>query len=270
MNREHTLSRRSLVRRIAITGIVAAGATSSLLPFARQVTAQGGLSVGSSVYVASANVNLRTGAGLTYSVIRTYSNGATAKVVGGPTYASGYSWFKLTMFDGTTGWMAADFIGGPTSDGGSNGGGWSAGAYVMTSSSLNLRTAPGTNSSIIRTYSGGTTATVLAGPQSATGYQWYKVEVWADGRVGWFAGEYLETARFEPTGSRRSVVDGPLNVRENPGTSSRILGSVPTGGVVVVRDASFVSQNGYTWANIYVEANSSLIGWIAAEFTREI
>ncbi|HEV2074405.1 MAG TPA: SH3 domain-containing protein [Thermomicrobiales bacterium] len=269
MNRERTLSRRSFIRRIAVTGVVAAGATSSLLPFVHGVTAQGGLSVGSSVYVASDDVNLRTGAGLTYSIIRTYSNGATATVVGGPTYASGYSWFNIRKYDGTTGWMAVDFIGGPIDDGGSHGGEWSAGAYVMTSSSLNLRTAPGTNSSIIRTYSGGTTATVLAGPQSATGYQWYKVEVWDDGRIGWFAGEYLETARFEPTGSRRSVVDGPLNVRENPGTSSRILGSVPTGGVVVVRDASFVSQNGYTWANVYVEANSGLISWIAAEFTQE-
>ena len=258
------------MRRIAVTGIVAAGTASSLLPFAQGVTAQGGLTVGSSVYVASDNVNLRTGAGLKYGIIRAYSNGATATVVGGPTYADGYSWFNIRMSDGTTGWMAADFIGGPVDDGGSNGGGWSAGTYVMTSSSLNLRSRPGTGSSIIRTYGGGTAATVIAGPQSATGYQWYKVEVWTDGNVGWFAGEYLEAARFEPTGSRREVVDGPLNVRANPGTDSPILGSVPTGGVVVVRDASFVSQNGYTWANVSVEAKPGLIGWIASEFTQEI
>lgn len=265
MNNKPIFSRRSFLRRIAVTSIVAAGATSSLLPFAQQVLAEGGLHAASSVYVTSDNVNLRTGPGLSYSIIRAYSTGASATVTSGPTYADGYSWFKITMSDGNIGWMAADFLGGPT-----NGDGWGAGAYVMTSSSLNLRSAAGTGSSIIRAYDPGTPATIIAGPQSATGYQWYQVEVWTDGQVGWFAGAYLEAARVEPTGSRREVIDGPLNVRENPGTSSRILGSVPTGGVVVVRDTSFVMQNGYTWANVQSEANPGLIGWIASEFTAEI
>lgn len=253
------------MRRIAGTSIVTAAAGTSLLAHTwHAALAEGGVSVGSTVYVTSDNVNLRTGAGLAYSVIRTYSTGATATVVGGPTLASGYSWFRITMSDGRTGWMAADFLGGPTS------GGWSAGAYVMTSTDLNLRSAAGTGAGIIRTYPARTTATIISGPQAANGYQWYKVEVWTDGRVGWFAGEFLEAARFEPTGSRRRVVDGPLNLRENPGTSARILGTIPTGGVVVVRDASFVQQNGYTWANVYVEANPSRIGWVAAELTAEI
>lgn len=58
-------------------------------------------------------------------------------------------------------------------------------------------------------------ATVVGGPQTVGMYTCYQIELWDQtATTGWVAGAYLETARFQPTGTRHEVADGPLNIRE--------------------------------------------------------
>lgn len=140
----------------------------------------------------------------------------------------------------------------------------------MPITGLNLRTGPGTGSGVIRVYGAGEAATILDGPQAANGYTWYKVETWSDGRTGWFAGEYLELAKFEPTGARHRIVDGPLNLREYGALSAPVMTTLATGEIVVIADASFGVADGYTWMMVYVEDNPSVRGWIAQGFSSEI
>lgn len=222
---------------------------------------------GTPVYVTSDNVNLRAGAGLGYKIIANFDAWTPAFVNDGPTSADGYSWYNIAI-GGTTGWMAADFLAEGQLDGPS---GWAPGSYVMTQTALNLRSGAGLAHGIIDTYSSGQTATILRGPTSADGYSWYQVEVWDPAStIGWFAGEYLEMARFEPTGARHEVVDGPLNLRSGASLDAAVITTLPTGSVFVIADASFAQADGYTWMSVYVEENPSLTGWVAQGFSVEI
>jgi uncharacterized protein YraI len=225
-----------------------------------------GWTAGTKVHVNSDGVNLRSIPGLSSTIVATFNVDTNAGVIGGPQSADGFDWYNIGI-GGTSGWMASDFL----SEGHvGEGAGWQAGAFVRTTTDLNLRSGPGTANAAIAIYPTGETATILRGPTLVNGYSWYEVETWSDTNVGWFAGEFLEDARFEPTGSRLRVVDGPLNVREGGDTSAPIVATVPTGDVVVIRDASFGQNDGFTWANVYVERNPALVGWVAREFTEEI
>jgi len=225
-----------------------------------------GWPAGTRVHVNDDNVNLRNNPGLGSTVIGTFDSGTNAGVIGGPQTADGFDWYNIGI-GGLQGWMAANFL--SRGEAGQVPG-WQSGSYVRTTSDLNLRTGPGTGYNVIDVYPTGEIATIISGPRAAEGYTWYEVEMWSDSNVGWFAGEFLEGARFEPTGSRLEVVDGPLNLRQSPTVDSPIVTTLPTGDVVVIRDASFVSDGGYTWANVYVERNPDLVGWVAREFTQEI
>jgi uncharacterized protein YgiM (DUF1202 family) len=162
--------------------------------------------------------------------------------------------------------VAADFL----TEGQVGDPGFPDGAWVWTMTDLRLRSAPGTSSSIVAVYGMHEAATVITGPQAANGFNWYQVEIADDGNVGWMAGEFLGYAPTEPTGSRLRVTDGPLNLREGSDTSATIIATVPTGGVVVVADATSTVNDGFTWRFVYVEVNPDLIGWIATDFTEAI
>lgn len=228
----------------------------------------GGWPEGTPVYVNSDDVRLRSDAGTGASIIGTYNANTSAVVTDGPLSANSYFWYQISI-QGQTGWMASEFLSEGTGDDG-GGGEWAAGDYVMPDSDLNLRSGLGTGNSIIGTYGAGSAATVISGPQAANGYEWYEVEIWEDGQVGWFAGQFLVAARTEPTGSRRRIVDGPLNLRSNPTINGSIVSALPTGTVVVVTDASFVQADGYLWIPVKVENDPSVTGWVAQQFTEEI
>jgi uncharacterized protein YgiM (DUF1202 family) len=223
------------------------------------------------VFVNTSGVNLRAGAGLGYRVIGNFGYGTFATVNDGPRQADGYAWYHITI-EGLMGWMAANFLTMGYVDGPSpSPGQFAIGSHVRPTTSLNLRSNPGTGSSMIKVISSGDIATVLAGPQASGGYTWYRIELWDQaGTTGWAAGEYLEGARFEPTGARHEVVDGPLNLREWGSLSAPVVTTIPTGGVFVIADASFGSADGYTWAMVYLEDNPTVTGSVALGFSVEI
>jgi len=218
---------------------------------------------GTKVHVTSDDVNLRNGPGLGYGVLATFDTNTNGAIMGGPQFASGYTWYNLGI-GGMQGWMAQTYLAeGHVGDSST----FPAGAWVWTTTDVNLRTGPGLGYGILTTYAMHEAATVISGPTAADGYTWYGIEMADDRNFGYMAGEYLDDAPTEPTGQRRQVVDGPLNLRESPDTSANIIMSLATGEVVVIRDASFVSNDGYTWGNVYWERNPDVIGWVAREFT---
>lgn len=221
------------------------------------------------MYVTSDNVNLRSGAGTGNAVIGSFSSGTNAMTNAGPTQGNGYSWYNITI-DGLTGWMVADFLAYGTDGRPDPRGGFAIGAYVRPIRSLNLRSGPGTDNAIIATYERINVATVLDGPQSGGAHLWYNVDMWDDGNVGWFAGELLELARFEPTGGRHRILDGPLNLRSSGSLGASVVTTLATGDIVVISDASFVTADGYTWMPVYLEDDPDVTGWIAQGFSEEI
>ena len=260
----NTYSRRHLVRMGTGAGLATALGISFVAPGTRQALAQNG----DTELVANADgVRIRRNPGLSGTVIGSLRRGAVVNLIGEPVNRDGYTWLNISPQSdrSKTGWAAAQFFdrGGGT--------GWAAGTVVRVKDGpLNLRQSAGTGGAVIRSYATGTQATIISGPTSANGYAWYKVKVSGDGSVGFFAGNFLEIARSEPTGDRLRVVDGPLRLRRYPGLNSAVLTTLSTGAVVVIADASAVRQDGYLWRYVRVESNPNLIGYIADGFTERI
>lgn len=106
------LSKALLVAMIAFAGL-ASGA----------YAAPASHSVGDRMYVNAGGLNVRTGPGLGYSVKTQLSRGQSVKIIGGPAFASGYTWYKITGYNssGSSGWSAGKFLS-HSSTGGSGGG----------------------------------------------------------------------------------------------------------------------------------------------------
>jgi len=245
-------------------GIAVALGGSLAAPGAREALAQNG---DTELVANTDGIRIRKNPGLSGTIIGSLSRGAVVNLIGEPVNRDGYTWLNISPQSdrNKTGWAAAQFFdrGGGT--------GWAAGTVVRVKDGpLNLRRSAGTGAGVIRSYATETLATIISGPSSANGYAWYKVKISRDGNVGFFAGNFLEVARSEPTGDRLRVTDGPLRLRRNPGLSSAVLTTLSTGAVVVIADASAVRQDGYLWRYVRVEANRNLIGWIADGFTERI
>ncbi len=102
----------------------------------------------------------------------------------------------------------------------------------------NAREAPSLSGRIVKCLPDGTTVTVADGPVSADGRSWWKL----DG-LGWTAGDYLAGVSAPTPSLRaggRAVVDAGqgdcLNVRETPGTESKVLTCLPSGARVAVAE----------------------------------
>lgn len=64
---------------------------------------------GSTAYTTAA-LNVREGAGLSYSVIVTLPEGAPVTITGAPVAASGFNWYPIVTNDGTEGWVAGAYL----------------------------------------------------------------------------------------------------------------------------------------------------------------
>lgn len=148
----------------------------------------------STVRVDTDLLNLRTGPGLSYPVIRQLPQGTTFLIGSGPVVANGFRWYTMDVADQPAmGWVAGDFLLLVTDDGTGNQSGTDFavgdGAIVDTPA-LNGRAGPGLSYVVEQILTGGAPVLVLDGPVSADGYHWYQVET-ATGSVVWAIGEGL-------------------------------------------------------------------------------
>lgn len=70
----------------------------------------GSFVIGDSVYVTAGVLNVRSGAGTGYSIIDYLSYGTTAKIVGGPYVANGYTWYQIQYSGSYNGWVAGEYL----------------------------------------------------------------------------------------------------------------------------------------------------------------
>ncbi len=216
----------------------------------------------------SGALNLRTGPGSGYGVIRTMPAGTVCTVVSGPTLANGYSWYKLTTPYGT-GWAAGELLQktSTTPPPPPPSGGFSAGESVRVTAGLYLRTGPGTGSTVTTTMPTGTTCTVVSGPTAANGLNWYQLDT-PYGR-GWAAGEYLARTSTTPPPSTIGYTPGTrlktttsLRLRSSASASAGIIATMPAGTICTVVSGPQAS-GGYTWYQLDTPYGR---GWAAGEF----
>jgi uncharacterized protein YgiM (DUF1202 family) len=154
---------RVRVQRTGQTGYVA---TQFLSP-----VPGGDYPIGSTFHVDTANgggAYLRSAASSSASVVRVVANGTNGTIQGGPTQASGYTWYRVTIA-GSTGWMATVVMA-PGSGGGSRP------QIRVADGPLRVRQAPGLAGAVILTVSTGATGEVTTQmPVTKDGYVWVNV-----------------------------------------------------------------------------------------------
>ncbi len=68
------------------------------------------LAVGGTAAITESEVNLRADASTASDVVTVLTQGQTATIVDGPREADGYQWWNIELADGTTGWIASNFL----------------------------------------------------------------------------------------------------------------------------------------------------------------
>jgi uncharacterized protein YgiM (DUF1202 family) len=222
----------------------------------------GEFAAGDRAVVVDGPANLRSAAGTGNSVVAVLNTGDTMTVTAGPSASGGYTWYRVTTETGSSGWVAGELL---------DKLGWANGDVVyVTTDSLNVRSEPGLNSTVLDTVFEGTTAVITGGPTTADSRDWYKIDV--SGVVsGWVAAEYLALSDAPPVtppsgnfgaGDWIFVTDPPLNLRSTPSTSGQILASLSDGdGMLVLGETT--TADGYEWNQV---ENEGVTGYVASEY----
>lgn len=213
--------------------------------------------------VVSGPLNLRTGPGLSYSVIAALPVGTRMEIIDDAPVVDGYDWVEVWVSSlGKTGFVASEFIARESYAE------FPAGSTVVTTAAVNLRAAPGLAAKVVVVLWAGAPLTVTGSPVAADGYTWYPVKT-GYGTLGWVAGAFLKasgavTPAF-PVGST-VYTTAALNLRSGAGTSYPVIVVLWAGAPLTITGAP-VAADGYTWYP--VRTGYGTTGWVAGSYLKK-
>jgi uncharacterized protein YraI len=229
----------------------------------------------STAHVTAGNLNVRSGAGPTYSSVAVAHNGDSLVLIGRNSAAT---WVKVRLASGVEGWVNVTHISTtvviaslPVLDTGSAS--TEPGATVATGA-LNIRSGPSSAYAVIATLTQGQPV-VLLGRTADSG--WAQVRIY-NGVVGWANAAYLNAnVAFStlpvvnvssspspgpgpgPSSATGTVTASALNVRSGPGLAYGVVAGVYWGQQVTVHGRS--ADGG--WLKISV---GGVTGWVSSHF----
>ena len=208
------------------------------------------VALGTGTVKCSSSVNFRSAPNTSSTSYGELKNGTKVNVVG---VSSG--WYKVT-YNGKTGYIHPDYITLASSSAGTAG-------TVKCSSSVNLRSAANTSSSILAELKNGTAVTV-----TSTANGWCKVT--CSGKTGYIKQDYVSTTGSASNNTSASTgtaavvkCSSTVNFRSSASTSSTVLGELKNGTAVTVLSTSngwskvsYAGKAGYISADYLVTASS--------------
>ena len=140
--------------------------------------------------VTATSLNVRSGAGTSYSVITKLSKGTVVDVL----ESASNGWKKVKTSNGTTGWVSGSYLTTGVVEYPSTDNSTSQTSYKATvnTDSLNMRKGAGTSYSVITKLSKGTVVDVLESASNG----WKKIKT-SNGTIGWVSGSYLANGVVE-------------------------------------------------------------------------
>jgi uncharacterized protein YraI len=218
-----------------------------------------GVAIGDTVSVSTDLLNLRSQPSTSGAVVATLPNGTQGTVIGGPTTATGYTWWQLSTARGN-GWAVGDYL---TKVAGTTPGTFAIGANAtINATNVNLRAAAGTGGNIIAALPVDTAVTLIGGPTQSGGATWWDVRTTSNGS-GWVTQDFLTLGG--PGAPPEQVIYGTTNtsanVRSRPGTQWSILSTLPAGVQVQITDGP-QQEAGQTWYGVYRQGYGG--GWTLA------
>ncbi|MCO5218946.1 MAG: SH3 domain-containing protein [Thermomicrobiales bacterium] len=242
-------------------------------------TPTGKFAIGEGIRVTE-NLNMRSGAGTGNGVVSVLPSGTTGSVVGGPTTANGYTWWRVQTSRGT-GWVVENWIVStgtstptqptdPTPPTDPNPsvptGKFAVGDSFRVTANLNMRSGAGTGNGVLSTLPTGTTGTITGGPTTASGYTWWQVQT--SRGSGWVVQDWVEktggsTTNPPPSTSAKFAIGDTvrvtenLNTRSSASTGASLVAVLPSGttGTVIGGPST---GSGYTWWKIQTSRGT---GW---------
>ncbi len=149
----------------------------------------------------------------------------------------------------------------------------SSDTLVVNANGTRLRSGVGTSAGVVASLGKGTEVRYLANGGSANGYTWYKVKVLATGKEGYVASSLLSapgaTGNDPGFPANVTVTNGPLRLRQYPGTSATVLATLAAGtkGWLTQDTSSWV--DGHQWFEVTFLVNGRYVtGYVAASFIR--
>ncbi len=212
---------RTVTRR-RFAGMVAGGAIAAVAALRAAPSAGARQAVG--YYRTTTAVNLRSGAGTTFSVLAVIPFNSLLTTTG-----AAQNGFLSTRYNGISGWVSTSFL--TVSNGGSSD---SPDPYqdfsrtARVSAATNFRYGASTQSSVISVLAGGTTVNI--GTQVVNGFRAVKY----NGQLGWMIDGALVPGGGTPPpgGGVASYINAPANFRMDPSYSNNVIRVLPTGTAV--------------------------------------
>ncbi|MGD9712835.1 MAG: SH3 domain-containing protein, partial [Thermomicrobiales bacterium] len=253
----------------------------------------------------STALNMRSGPGTSSNILQVLSAGTIVTVTGSGQNSGGLLFVPIRLQSGATGWVAERYLDplAPTATATSGGNATATGTATMTATAttassatatstqtnnpqsdvrrvrtpLNMRTGPGTSSSILRVLQTGTMVTVTGQGVQSGSYMFVPIEL-QDGTDGWVAELYLEvmSSTATPAGSATATSTVPsnsmmttvrLNLRSGPGTTYSSIEIMPAGTILTVTGPTQVGGS-YIWAP--VRKSNGVTGWAATDFLQSV
>ena len=143
---------------------------------------QNGSSISGYGKVTASTLNVRSGAGTSYSVVTKVYKGNKVELL-----ESSNGWYKIKLSSGKVGWASSDYITriNNSSNNNSQSGTSISGYGKVTASTLNVRSGAGTSYSVVTKAYKGDKVELL---ESSNG--WYKIKL-SSGKVGWVSSDYI-------------------------------------------------------------------------------
>ena len=220
------------------------------------------------VKIKGSNVNIRSGAGTSNSIIETVNTGYDLLRIEVASYTiDGLYWDKVVLPDGSKGYVARNYITEVADITNCN-------DLVTTNTSVNLRNGPGTDgTTVITTLSSGQVLTrIETGQYVLNGYIWDRVKL-SDGRQGYIAQNYIDytgsassnNSQTPSSSSTKELIKvicrSGLKVREQPGTGSSVLTYVDNGDILTRIEPEASGADGYIWDKVVT--SDGIEGYIA-------
>ncbi|MBT9830304.1 SH3 domain-containing protein [Clostridium baratii] len=175
----------------------------------------------------TSSLNIRSTPSTSANIIGSLAHGTSVSILD----KSG-DWYKIS-YNGKIGYIKGEFLNLGSAEGATTG----TIRLQDSSSSLNMRSGPSTNSNVVGSLAHGTVVNILG-----TSGQWYKISY--NGKVGYVRGDYLTlggASAGSGSGTGTIKLNDPsssLNVRSGPSTNTSVVGSLAHGTVVQITGKS--------------------------------
>ena len=291
---------KTLARKLAAALLVIAILAGSAPPaFADTDLEPGGTAV--VAYTGGEMVKVRAGTGTDFGVLTSAPEGATVTIVAGP-FASldGSLWYGLS-YDGTIGYIAADFLtttaNAPfiaaatttsgASGGGASGGGGNYGSVITTNDGVGarMRDSAGSSAAIVTLIPENTPVQVVGSPHNSDGFAWYPISY--NGYSGYVAGDFLGSGSVTASNVTQTAPRAmaaleagahvavnntggwDLRLRASYNLDSDIVGHAAPDTVLSVQDGPFYDGAGNSWYAVDYDgasgyASASYLSWTSS------